>query len=147
MNQCALIESIEEPFVKKDIPDFKIGDTVRVHTKIVEGSKERVQVFTGTVIARKGSGISETFSLHRVSYDEGMERVFILHSPTVVKIEVTRQGKVRRSKLYYLRGKTGKKAKVKERIGVRKKKAPAVKEVVVEAKAEAETQTEATSQE
>ena len=146
MNQCALIESIEEPFVKKDIPDFKIGDTVRVHTKIVEGSKERIQIFMGTVIARKGSGLSETFSLHRVSYDEGMERVFILHSPNVVKIEVTRQGKVRRSKLYYLRGKTGKKARVKEKIGIKKKKEPVVQKVV-EAEKKAETPTESTTQE
>lgn len=111
-----LIEEFESEQLKKDIPGFEIGDTVRISTRIVEGEKERVQVFQGTVIARKGNGLSETFSLHRVSYGEGMERVFCLHSPRIVNIEVIKKGDVRRSKLYYLRGKTGKAAKVKERI-------------------------------
>lgn len=116
----ALIEEFDSEQLKQDIPEFHIGDTVRVSTKIIEGEKERIQVFQGTVIARKGRGLSETFSLHRVSYGEGMERVFYLHSPRIVKIQVVKQGDTRRAKLYYLRGKTGKAAKIKEKIGVRK---------------------------
>src|SRR4029079_16427930 len=103
-----------------------VGDTIRVHTRIIEGEKERIQVFTGTVIARKGSGLSETFSVHRVAYGEGMERVFLLHSPRISKIEVIKEGHVRRSKLYYLRGTSGKKSKIKARIGKNRKHAPAV---------------------
>jgi large subunit ribosomal protein L19 len=116
-----LIQEYNREKLKGDRPAFAVGDTVRVSTRIMEGEKERIQMFQGTVIARKGSGLSETFSLHRVSYGEGMERVFLLHSPRIVKIEVVKQGEVRRSKLYYLRGRTGKKAKVKERIGGRSK--------------------------
>lgn len=112
-----MIEKIDEKHLKKDIPSFEVGDTVRVHTRIIEGNKERIQIFTGTVIARKGSGLSETFSMHRVAYGEGMERVFLLHSPRIAKIEVAKSGKVRRAKLYYLRGKQGKAAKVQGRIG------------------------------
>lgn len=112
-----LIEDYESEQLKQDIPDFRIGDTIRVSTKIIEGEKERIQVFQGTVIARKGRGLSETFSLHRVSYGEGMERVFYLHSPRIVKIQVMKQGESRRAKLYFLRGKTGKAAKLKEKIG------------------------------
>lgn len=112
-----LIEDYESEQLKQDIPDFRIGDTIRVSTKIIEGEKERIQVFQGTVIARKGRGLSETFSLHRVSYGEGMERVFYLHSPRIVKIQVVKQGESRRAKLYFLRGKTGKAAKLKEKIG------------------------------
>jgi large subunit ribosomal protein L19 len=117
MTKPAVIQKLEKQQLKKGIPDFRIGDTVRVHTRIIEGEKERVQVFTGTVIARKGSGLSETFSVHRVAYGEGMERVFPLHSPRVAKIEVVKHGRVRRAKLYYLRGTSGKKAKVKSVIG------------------------------
>jgi large subunit ribosomal protein L19 len=117
----ALIEAYDDEQLKKDVPEFGIGDTIRVSTRIVEGEKERIQVFQGTVIARKGHGLSETFSLHRVSYGEGMERVFYLHSPRIVKIQVVKKGDVRRAKLYYLRGKTGKQAKVKEKIGGGKK--------------------------
>lgn len=113
----AIIDAYDQDQVKVDVPEFEIGDTVRISTRIIEGEKERVQVFQGTVISRKGRGLSETFSLHRVSYGEGMERVFYLHSPRIVKIEVMKKGDVRRSKLYYLRGKTGKKAKVREKIG------------------------------
>lgn len=116
----ALIEDFENEQLKQEIPEFRIGDTIRVSTKIIEGEKERIQVFQGTVIARKGRGLSETFSLHRVSYGEGMERVFYLHSPRIVKIQVVKHGDTRRAKLYNLRGKTGKAAKVKEKIGVRK---------------------------
>jgi large subunit ribosomal protein L19 len=117
----ALIDAYDHGQLKEEIPEFEIGDTVRVSTRIVEGEKERVQVFQGTVIARKGKGLSETFSLHRVSYGEGMERIFYLHSPRIVKIQVVKKGDVRRAKLYYLRGKTGKQAKVREKIGAAKK--------------------------
>lgn len=113
MSRCAVIEKLEKKQMKEGITPFSVGDTIRVHIRIVEGDKERIQIFTGTVIARKGQGISETFSMHRVAYGEGMERVFMLHSPKIVKIEVAQQGKVRRSKLYYLRGTHGKASKVK----------------------------------
>lgn len=115
MSRSAIIEKLEKGQLRKKIPTFRVGDTVRVHTRIIEGEKERVQIFTGTVIARKGTGISETFSVHRVAYGEGMERVFPLHSPRIGKIEVVKQGQVRRSKLYYLRGTSGKAAKVRGR--------------------------------
>jgi large subunit ribosomal protein L19 len=118
MSKNALIEKIQSAQLKKDIPNFRIGDTIRVHTRIIEGQKERIQVFTGTVIARKGSGLSETFSLHRVAYGEGMERVFPLHSPRIAKIEIVKEGHVRRAKLYYLRGTSGKASKVKGRHGI-----------------------------
>jgi large subunit ribosomal protein L19 len=118
MSKSAVIQKLEKKQLKKQVPLFRIGDTVRVHTRIIEGEKERVQIFTGTVIARKGSGLSETFSVHRVAYGEGMERVFPLHSPRIAKIEVVKEGDVRRAKLYYLRGTSGKASKVKGRIGV-----------------------------
>lgn len=116
MSKPPIIQELEQAALKTEIPEFNIGDTIKVHIRIIEGNKERIQVFTGTVIARKGTGISETFSLHRVAYGEGMERVFYLHSPRIAKIELTRRGKVRRAKLYYLRGTAGKAAKVKARI-------------------------------
>ena len=119
MSRTAVIEKLEKNQLKKGVVSFNVGDTIRVHTRIVEGEKERIQVFMGTVIARKGTGLSETFSLHRVAYGEGMERVFLLHSPRIAKIEVMKKGHVRRSKLYYLRGTSGKAAKVKGRIGIR----------------------------
>lgn len=115
MSRAAVIQKLEQEFIKKKVPQFRVGDTVRVHTRIIEGEKERTQVFTGTVIARKGTGSSETFSVHRVAYGEGMERVFLLNSPKIGKIEVVKEGQVRRGKLYYLRGTSGKKAKVKGR--------------------------------
>lgn len=121
-----VIQKLEQTQMKKDLEQFRIGDTIRVHTRIVEGEKERIQVFTGTVIARKGSGISETFSVHRVAFGEGMERVFPLHSPRIAKIEVVKEGHVRRAKLYYLRGTAGKASKVKGRFTQRKKTAEAV---------------------
>jgi large subunit ribosomal protein L19 len=120
MSRNALLERLESQQLKKVVPSFYVGDTVRIHTRIIEGDKERIQVFTGTVIARKGAGLSETFSVHRVAYGEGMERVFMLHSPRIAKIEVTKEGDVRRSKLYYLRGTSGKKSKVKGRLGARR---------------------------
>lgn len=119
MSKLAVIQKLENKQLKNNIALFRIGDSVRVHTRIIEGEKERIQVFTGTVIARKGTGVSETFSVHRVAYGEGMERVFLLHSPRIAKIEVIKEGDVRRSKLYYLRGTSGKASKVKAKIGKR----------------------------
>jgi large subunit ribosomal protein L19 len=117
MKQNKVIQELEHEFLKTDLPAFRIGDTLTVHTKVVEGEKERIQMFTGTVIARRGSGLSETIALYRVSYGAGMERVFLLHSPRVAKVEVVKSGKVRKSKLYYIRGASGKAAKIKEQIG------------------------------
>ncbi len=111
------LKTITEGQLKADAPVFKIGDTVKVHVKIREGERERIQVFEGTVIARKGSGVSSTFTVRRVSYGVGVERVFPVHSPNVAKVEVVRSGKVRRSKLYYLRDRVGKAAKLKEQLG------------------------------
>lgn len=117
MSKLALIANLEKKQHKENTGNFQVGDSIRIHTRIIEGEKERIQVFTGTVIARKGSGLSETFSVHRVAYGEGMERVFMLHSPRIAKIEVIKEGHVRRAKLYYLRGTSGKKSKVKARLG------------------------------
>ncbi|MBQ9557775.1 MAG: 50S ribosomal protein L19 [Clostridia bacterium] len=108
------VKMLSEQQLKQEIPKFSIGDTVRVHVLIKEGSRERIQVFEGIVIARKNGGISETFTVRRVTYGVGVERTFLLHSPKVTKIEVTRKGKVRRSKLYYLRDRVGKAAKTKQ---------------------------------
>ncbi|MBQ6381920.1 MAG: 50S ribosomal protein L19 [Clostridia bacterium] len=99
---------------KKEVPAFNIGDTIRIEVRITEGSRSRLQAFEGTVIAKKGSGVSETFTVRRISYGVGVERVFPLHSPNVESIKVVRRGKVRRSKLYYLRDRVGKAAKVKQ---------------------------------
>ncbi|KAF3361427.1 50S ribosomal protein L19 [Chlamydiales bacterium STE3] len=120
MSKHHTIQKLEKKQLKADLEMFHVGDTVRVHTRIIEGEKERTQIFSGTVIARKGSGLSETFSVHRVAYGEGMVKVFPLHSPRISKIEVVKEGKVRRSKLYYLKGTTGKAAKVKGRVVARK---------------------------
>lgn len=109
-----IISAIEKKQLKEKVTDFKIGDTVKVYTKIVEGTTERIQMFSGIVIARNGSDIRETFTVRRVSFGYGVERVFPLHSPRVDHIEVERKGRVRRAKLYYLRDKVGKNAKVKE---------------------------------
>ena len=110
-----LIESINASQLRSDIPDFRPGDTVRVHAKVVEGTRERIQIFEGVVIARKNSGISETYTVRKISNGVGVERIFPLHTPRVEKIEVIRHGKVRRAKLYYLRALTGKKARIAER--------------------------------
>lgn len=110
------IDLVASKFRKSDLPEFEVGDTVKVGAKIKEGEKERVQVFEGTVIARNGGSVSETFTVRKVSYGVGVEKVFPLHSPNVTKISVVRRGKVRRAKLYYLRNRVGKAAKVKERI-------------------------------
>jgi len=107
MNQ-ALLDKIESEQFRKDVPPFGVGDNVRVHTRVVEGDKERIQVFAGVVIGRRGHGLNETFTVRRISYGEGVERVFPLHSPRVEKIEIERKGAVRRAKLTYLRKRVGK---------------------------------------
>lgn len=110
-----IIRAIEKEQMKKDIPQFNVGDTVRVFVKVVEGTRERLQAFEGTVIQKKHGGLRETFTVRRLSYGVGVERVFPIHSPKVDRIEVIRRGKVRRAKLFYLRDRVGKAARVKER--------------------------------
>ena len=111
-----VVDKIRYSGLKEDVADFAVGDGVKVYVKIVEGTTERIQLFAGTVIARRGTGIEETFTVRRVVSGQGVERVFPLHSPRIDRIEVVRKGKVRRAKLYYLRNLTGKAAKVKEKI-------------------------------
>ncbi len=110
------LKLITEGCIKEVNPAIRVGDVVKVHVKIREGERERIQVFEGTIIARKGAGVSETFTVRRVSYGVGVERVFPVNSPNVAKVETVRRGRVRRSKLYYLRDRVGKAAKVKEQI-------------------------------
>ncbi len=110
-----IIKALEQEQMRSDIPAFKPGDTVRVHVKVVEGNRERIQVFEGAVIRRQGSGARETFTVRRISYGIGVERTFPVHSPRIEKIEVARRGVVRRAKLYYLRNLTGKAARIKEK--------------------------------
>lgn len=111
-----LIRSIESEQFKGDVPGFVPGDTVRVHAKVVEGTRERIQVFEGVVIRRRGGGINENFTVRRIaSHGIGVERTFLVHSPRIDRVEVTRRGRVRRAKLYYLRGRTGRAARIKER--------------------------------
>jgi large subunit ribosomal protein L19 len=105
-----IIDSINKEQEKDDLAPFSVGDSVRVHTRVVEGDKERIQIFTGVVIGRKGRGLNETFTVRRISYGEGVERVFPLHSPRIAKVEVEQQGRARRAKLNYLRGRKGKEA-------------------------------------
>ncbi len=109
-----LIKMLDQQNMKSEVPSFNVGDTVRVAIKVKEGSKERIQNFEGTVIARKHGGVEETFTVRRISYGVGVEKVFPLHSPNVTKVDVVRRGKVRRAKLYYLRKRVGKAAKVKD---------------------------------
>ena len=111
-----LVKNLAASSLKADAPKVKIGDTVRVHVRITEGDKSRIQMFEGTVIAKNNGGVSETFTVRRVSYGVGVELVFPVHSPNVAKVETVRNGKVRRAKLYYLRDRVGKAAKVKEQI-------------------------------
>jgi large subunit ribosomal protein L19 len=106
---------IDNESLRDDIPDFAPGDEVKVHVRVVEGNKERVQVFQGNVIGRQGGGLQETYTVRKLSYGVGVERTFPLHTPTVTKIEVVKRGDVRRAKLYYLRGRTGKAAKIREK--------------------------------
>jgi large subunit ribosomal protein L19 len=109
-----LIQEITKEQLRTDLPDFRPGDTVRVHVKVIEGNRERIQVFEGVVIKRRGAGISETFTVRKVSYGVGVERTFPVHTPKIAKLEVVRRGKVRRAKLYYLRQLRGKAARIKE---------------------------------
>ena len=111
-----LIQELNKKTLSAEAPKVRIGDTVRVHVKVKEGSRERIQVFEGTVIAKKHGGIEETITVRRISYGVGVEKVFPVHSPSIDHIEVVRNGKVRRAKLYYLRGRVGKGAKVKEKL-------------------------------
>ena len=124
MSKVPVIQELEAENMKKEVPSFNIGDTVCVNTRIVEGEKERLQAFTGTVVAKKGYGISETFTIYRTAYGSSMDRVFLLHSPRISSIEVIRSGKVRRAKLYYLRGLAGKAAKIKEQYVAEEEAAP-----------------------
>jgi large subunit ribosomal protein L19 len=106
---------VDNQYIRTDLPDFGPGDEVKVHVKVIEGNKERLQVFQGNVIARQGSGVAESYTVRKVSYGVGVERTFPLHTPTVAKLEVVRRGDVRRAKLYYLRERSGKSAKIKEK--------------------------------
>ena len=120
------LQRLEQTFPTNTLPEFEIGDSVRVHVRVVEGEKERVQVFEGVVIARKGKKVSEMFTVRKISHNVGVERIFPINSPNIAKLEVIRKGKVRRAKLYYLRDKIGKKAKVPERDYSRIKKSKTV---------------------
>jgi large subunit ribosomal protein L19 len=111
-----LVKALSERYLKPELPTMNVGDTVRVTVRVKEGNRERNQAFEGTIIAKKHGGINETITVRRISYNVGCEKVFPVHSPSIVSVETVRRGKVRRAKLYYLRGKVGKKAKVKERI-------------------------------
>ena len=111
-----LMKALTSQYMKEELPQMNVGDTVRVHVKIKEGARERVQVFEGTIIARKHGGIEESITVRRLSYGVGCEKVFPVHSPSIVKVEPLRRGKVRRAKLYYLRNRLGKAAKVKEKV-------------------------------
>ena len=110
-----LMDLVEKAAQRKDVPQFKIGDTVDVHQRILEGQKERIQIFSGTVIARRGEGMGESFTVRRIVQGEGVERIFPLHSPKIAKVEVKRTGEVRRAKLYYLRKRVGKATRLRER--------------------------------
>lgn len=136
MNQ---LQRLEQTFPTNTLPDFEIGDSVKVHVKVIEGEKERVQVFEGVVIARKGKKVSETFTVRKISYNVGVERIFPVNSPNIAKVEVVRKGKVRRAKLYYLRDKIGKHAKVPEREYSRIKKNKEAKKAAPVAAAAAST--------
>ena len=111
-----LMKALTSQYMKEELPQMNVGDTVRVHVKIKEGARERVQAFEGTIIARKHGGIEDSITVRRLSYGVGCEKVFPVHSPNIVKVETVRRGKVRRAKLYYLRSRLGKAAKVKERV-------------------------------
>jgi large subunit ribosomal protein L19 len=115
-NIMDFIKVLTNEQLKENVPTVNVGDTIRVHNRIKEGARERIQLFEGTVIAKNGGGISETFTVRRVSYGCGVEKTFPIHSPNVVKVDIIRSGKVRRAKLYYLRGRVGKASKVKEKI-------------------------------
>ena len=136
-----IIKSIEHEQMKNKIPLLKVGDTVKVHVRVKEGNRERIQVFEGIIIKKQGGGLNETFTVRRISYGVGVEKTFLVHSPLVEKVEVVRVGKARRAKLYYLRDKVGKAAKTKENTGARiEDKEIVVKEELVEEAPVAETE-------
>ncbi|MCI8309970.1 MAG: 50S ribosomal protein L19 [Clostridia bacterium] len=140
-----IIKSIEHEQLKNKIPSLKIGDTVRVHVRIKEGNKERIQVFEGIVIKKQGGGVNATFTVRRISYGVGVEKTFLVHSPLVEKVEVVRVGKARRAKLYYLRDRVGKAAKTKEKVGARiETKEITIKEEVVPGESEVAESAETT---
>ena len=153
-----IIKSIEHEQLKNRIPDLKVGDTVRVHQRIKEGNRERIQVFEGIIIKKQGGGLNATFTVRRVAYGCGVEKTFLIHSPMVEKIEVVRVGKARRAKLYYLRDRVGKAAKTKENIGARietkeivikgaeTEEAPVAEEVVTPAVEEAKVEAPVTEE-
>lgn len=135
-----IIKSIEHEQLKNTIPDLKVGNTVRVHVKIKEGNKERIQVFEGIIIKKQGGGLNETFTVRKISYGVGVEKTFLIHSPLVEKVELVRVGKARRAKLYYLRERTGKASKTKEMVGARiENKEITIKEDLVEPEKTVET--------
>jgi large subunit ribosomal protein L19 len=141
MNLIQEIEQAEMAGIaaKREMPEFEAGDTVRVHVRVTEGTRTRLQAYEGVVIGRKGGGIQESFTVRKMSYGEGVERVFPMYSPMVEKVEVVRRGKVRRAKLYYLRGRTGKSARIVEATNVRAKRLnDAAREVVASEKADAQ---------
>jgi len=115
MNMNKIVADIAASQLRDDLPDFRPGDSVKVHVKVVEGNKERVQVFQGNIIRRQGGGLQETYTVRKLSYGVGVERTFPVHTPTVVKLEVLKRGDVRRAKLYYVRDRIGKRAKIKEK--------------------------------
>lgn len=131
-----IIKSIEHEQLKNKIPDIKVGDTVRVHQRITEGNKQRIQVFEGIVIKKQNGGLNETFTVRRVAYGVGVEKTFLIHSPLIEKIELVRVGKVRRAKLYYLRDRIGKASKTKEDIGANLKRDDIIVKEEVPEKAE-----------
>src|SRR5262245_45672331 len=142
-----LIDAIEASQLKTDIPDFKVGDTVRVHAKIIEGDKERIQVFEGVVISRANGGNRATFTVRKISYGVGVERIFPLHSPRIDKIEVMVRGKVRRAKLYYLRELSGKAARIKgERVQAATTSTRAIVEAPIVAETSAVTEEQSTAE-
>ena len=133
-----ILKSIEHEQLKNKIPELRIGNTVRVHVRIKEGNKERIQVFEGIIIKKQGGGVNETFTVRRISYGVGVEKTFLVHSPMVEKVEVVRVGKARRAKLYYLRDRVGKAAKTKEKVGARiETREIVIKEEVVPGESEA----------
>ena len=133
-----IIKSIEHEQMKSRIPELKVGNTVKVHVRVKEGNRERIQVFEGTIIKVQGGGVNQTFTVRRISYGVGVEKTFLVHSPAVEKVEVTRVGKARRAKLFYLREKLGKSAKTKEKVGARiETKEVVLKEEMTEAPEEA----------
>jgi len=145
-----IIKSIEHEQLKNKVPELRIGNTVKVHVKIKEGNKERIQVFEGIIIKKQGGGVNETFTVRKISYGVGVEKTFLVHSPLVEKVEVVRVGKARRAKLYYLRDRVGKASKTKELVGARienkeiEVKEEKVEEVAVETPVEAVEETVAT---